>query len=107
MGIRYYYLQSFTCLAEDEDVGDFTDVINGWDMVVEMRQGNPYPETTVRIKPKQTPLSDNNSVTIFETSSTMSVSLMPPIPTAPGSSPPCPGSITTKNLFCFTFGNWK
>ena len=47
-------------LAEDEDIGDFTDVINGWDMVVEMTQGNPYPETTVRIKPKQTPLSDNN-----------------------------------------------
>ena len=47
-------------LAEDEDIGDFTDVINGWDMVVEMVQGNPYPETTVRIKPKQTPLSDNN-----------------------------------------------
>ena len=30
-------------------------------MVVEQRQGNPYPETTVRIKPKQTPLSDNNT----------------------------------------------
>ena len=29
-------------------------------MVVEQREGNPYPETTVRIKPKQTPLSDNN-----------------------------------------------
>ena len=31
-------------------------------MVVEQRQGNPYPETTVRIKPKQTPLSDNNDL---------------------------------------------
>ena len=29
-------------------------------MVVEQSQGNPYPETSVRIKPKQTPLSDNN-----------------------------------------------
>jgi len=29
-------------------------------MVVEQQAGNPYPETTVRIKPKQTPLSDNN-----------------------------------------------
>ena len=29
-------------------------------MVVEQREGNPYPETSVRIKPKQTPLSDNN-----------------------------------------------
>jgi hypothetical protein len=47
-------------LAEDEDVGDYTDVINGWDLVVEQQQGNPYPTTTVRIKPKQTALSDNN-----------------------------------------------
>jgi len=31
-------------------------------MVVEQQQGNPYPETTVRIKPKQTPLSDNNDL---------------------------------------------
>ena len=29
-------------------------------MVVEQRPGNPYPETSVRIKPKQTSLSDNN-----------------------------------------------
>jgi hypothetical protein len=31
-------------------------------MVVEQSAGNPYPETTVRIKPKQTPLSDNNDL---------------------------------------------
>ena len=31
-------------------------------MVVEQAQGNPYPETTVRIKPKQTPLSDDNNL---------------------------------------------
>ena len=59
-GITIY--KSLLALAEDEDVGDFTDVLNGWDMVVEQRQGNPYPETTVRIKPKQTPLSDNNDL---------------------------------------------
>ena len=57
-GVTIY--KALLALAEDEDVGDFTDVINGWDMVVEMTQGNPYPETSVRIKPKQTPLSDNN-----------------------------------------------
>jgi len=57
-GITIY--KALLALAEDEDIGDFTDVINGWDMVVEQVQGNPYPETTVRIKPKQTPLSDNN-----------------------------------------------
>ena len=59
-GITIY--KALLALAEDEDVGDFTDVMNGWDMVVEQRQGNPYPETSVRIKPKQTPLSDNNDL---------------------------------------------
>lgn len=49
-------------LAEDEDIGDYTDVVNGFDMIVEQVQGNPYPETTVRIKPKMTPLSDNNNL---------------------------------------------
>ena len=48
-------------LAADEDVGDFTDVMNGFDIVVEMTQGNPYPQTSVRIKPKQSTLSDNNA----------------------------------------------
>lgn len=52
--------KALLALAEDEDVGDYTDVINGWDLVVEQTPGNPYPTTTVRIKPKQTPLSDNN-----------------------------------------------
>ena len=57
-GVTIY--KALLALAEDEDIGDFTDVINGWDMVVDMQQGNPYPETSVRIKPKQTPLSDDN-----------------------------------------------
>ena len=58
-GVTIY--KALLALAEDEDIGDFTDVINGWDMVVEMQKGNPYPETTVRIKPKQTPLSDDST----------------------------------------------
>ena len=57
-GVTIY--KALLALAEDEDVGDYTDVINGWDLVVEQQQGNPYPETSVRIKPRQTPLSDNN-----------------------------------------------
>jgi len=44
-------------LAEDEDVGDFTDPVNGFDMIVEQTPGNPYPETTVRLKPKMSALS--------------------------------------------------
>ncbi len=59
-GITIY--KALLALAEDEDIGDFTDVINGWDMVVEHVQLHPYSETTCRIKPKQTPLSDNNDL---------------------------------------------
>jgi len=44
-----------------------------------------------------TPFSESKFLTILETSSTTSVSLIPPIPIAPGSGPPCPGSITTSN----------
>lgn len=54
--------KTLLALAEDEDVGDYTDVVNGWDLVVEQIPSTPYPETTVRIKPKQTPLSDNNAL---------------------------------------------
>ena len=61
-GITIY--DSLLKLAKDEDVGDYTDVINGWDMIVEMtprNAQNPYPKTEIRIKPKQTPLSDDNT----------------------------------------------
>ena len=46
-------------LAEDEDIGDYTDSINGYDMIVEQTPGNPYPDTTIRIKPKMVPLSSD------------------------------------------------
>ena len=62
-GITIY--DSLLKLAKDEDVGDYTDVINGWDMIVEMtprNAQNPYPKTELRIKPKQTPLSDDNAL---------------------------------------------
>ena len=47
-------------MAEDEDIGDYTDPVNGFDMNVEVTQGNPYNETSVRIVPKMSPLSDDN-----------------------------------------------
>jgi len=47
-------------LAEDEDIGDYTDVTNGFDLIVEQQPGNPYPTTSVRIKPKMSELSDDN-----------------------------------------------
>jgi hypothetical protein len=55
--------KSLLALAEDEDVGDFTDVLNGFDMVVDITAGNPYQETAIRLKPKSTALSlDTNMV---------------------------------------------
>jgi hypothetical protein len=53
--------KALLALAEDEDIGDYTDVMNGYDMVVEQTAGNPYPTTTVRIKPKTSALSTDNA----------------------------------------------
>lgn len=54
-GVNIY--KALLALAEDEDIGDYTDPINGYDMIVEQVSGNPYPTTTVRIKPKMSALS--------------------------------------------------
>jgi len=64
-GVRFWEFgkqiyQELLSYAADEDYGDFTDVVSGLDMTVEVVQGNPYPQTSIRVKPKQTPLSDNN-----------------------------------------------
>jgi len=63
-GVRYWEFgkqiyQELLSLANDEDIGDFTDTSNGFDMTVEVIQGNPYPQTSVRVKPKQTPVSSD------------------------------------------------
>ena len=47
--------------AADEEIGDFTDVMSGRDFTVEMVQGNPYPETTIRPRMKEAPLSEDNT----------------------------------------------
>lgn len=50
-------------IAEDEDVGDFTDPVEGRDLTVETQgketTGLMYNTSTVRIRTKITPLSDN------------------------------------------------
>lgn len=56
-GVTIY--KALLALAEDEEIGDFTDPINGWDMTVEVVKGNPYPETSVRLRPKQSALSQD------------------------------------------------
>ena len=64
-GVRFWEFgkqvyQELLSYAADEDYGDFTDVMSGLDMTVEVVQGNPYPQTSLRVKPKQSPLSDDN-----------------------------------------------
>ncbi|MDB4343604.1 hypothetical protein OAA11_00265 [Schleiferiaceae bacterium] len=64
-GVRFWEFgkqvyQELLSYAADEDYGDFTDVVSGLDMTVEVVQGNPYPQTSLRVKPKQSVLSDNN-----------------------------------------------
>jgi len=65
-GVRFWEFgkqvyQELLSYAADEDYGDFTDVVSGLDMTVEVVQGNPYPQTSLRVKPKQSPLSDDNT----------------------------------------------
>lgn len=59
-------------IAEDEDYGDFTDISEGRDFTVEAVYGDVGGrkglKTSIRIKPKQTPLSvDKNEVKRFLT----------------------------------------
>ena len=61
-GVNIY--KALLALAEDEDIGDFTDVMNGYDMVVENTPAagpGQFPSTTVRIKPKTSVLSNDDS----------------------------------------------
>ena len=66
-GVRFWEFgkqiyQELLSYAADEDYGDFTDVVSGLDMTVEVVQGNPYPQTSIRVKPKQTSLSEDNAL---------------------------------------------
>ena len=50
-------------IAEDEDVGDYTDVMSGRDITIETTapetNGTNYNQSKVRVRGKSTPLSDN------------------------------------------------
>lgn len=59
-GIGVSIYKALLTLAADEEIGDFTDVVNGTDMIVERTPGNPYPETTVRPKRNSSPLSKDS-----------------------------------------------
>lgn len=58
--------QELLSFIADPDYGDITDLKEGRDIVVTVKSaeeaGKSYAETTIRIKPKQTPATDNPSV---------------------------------------------
>lgn len=67
MGVRLWSFsksiqKTLFTLATDEEIGDYTDIVNGRDITVEKVAGNPYPETTIRPRIKETPLSTNNAL---------------------------------------------
>ena len=57
IGVTTY--KALLTLAADEEIGDYTDIANGTDMVVEKVKKDPFPEITVRAKRTSSPLSEN------------------------------------------------
>jgi len=49
-------------MADDDDIGDYTDIAEGRDFTVEVTKGNPYNKTSIRPKTKQTALHDDAEV---------------------------------------------
>jgi len=59
-------------LAVDEEIGDYTDIVNGRDMTVETvgpeSTGTPYNKSSIRVKMKESPLSTKaDEVTLWTT----------------------------------------
>jgi hypothetical protein len=57
--------QELLAFFADPDYGDLTDIVNGRDITVEFKTakelGKNYPETYIRVKPNQTPLSEDKN----------------------------------------------
>jgi len=55
--------QELLSIITDPDYGDITDAVNGRDVVVERitptEAGNQYGKTTIRVKPNQTPITED------------------------------------------------
>lgn len=71
-GVRWYEFgkqiyQDLLSMAADEDIGDFTDIIEGRDFLAETVgpdvTGTKYNKTTLRPRTKQTPLSEDSEQT--------------------------------------------
>ena len=58
--------QELLSVIADPDYGDITDPVNGRDIQIERQTpaeaGNQYGKTTVRVKPNQTPITDNKEM---------------------------------------------
>lgn len=58
--------QELLSVIADPDYGDITDPVNGLDVVVEFisaeETGASYPTTKIRVKPNQTPISDEPEI---------------------------------------------
>ena len=58
--------QELLSIIADPDYGDITDPVNGRDIMIERQTpaeaGNQYGKTTVRVKPNQTPLTENKEM---------------------------------------------
>ncbi len=58
--------QELLSIIADPDYGDITDPVNGRDVSVEFKTaeetGASFPKTTIRVKPNQTPLTDDSSL---------------------------------------------
>jgi len=69
--------QELLSVIADPDYGDITDPVNGRDIMIERQTpaeaGNQYGKTTVRVKPNQTPITDNKEVLegVFENQSNL------------------------------------
>ncbi len=70
-GVRFWgfgktVYQELLSIIADPDYGDITDPVNGRDVSVEFisaeESGASFPKTNIRVKPNQTPISDEPSV---------------------------------------------
>jgi len=70
MGVRLWQFgkqvyEELLALAVDDEIGDYTDVVNGRDLTVETvgpeSTGTPYNKSSVRVRLKTSPLSEDSS----------------------------------------------
>ena len=58
--------QELLAFFADPDYGDLTDPVNGRDVTVEFKTaaevGKSYPETSIRVKPNTTPISEDKNI---------------------------------------------